>query len=115
MLNQLERYERIAVLLTAVVMAASALLLCLGFVVAPKYTDFFVGNLTWFAGSKLQDLIVGSVFIIVSFSALLFLGFIMEQHKTLFGSGFTLGLSNQLMWWSLSAIAVISSLILGGT
>lgn len=100
-------------MLVAVVIAALALFLCLSLKEDQAYSDFIVGNLTWYAGTKLQDIVVAPVFVIVFFCVLLFFSSLIKWQKRLFGIGPAAELSSQLIWWSLPSIAAISSLILG--
>lgn len=113
MFKHLEINERASSILAAAVITAFALLLCLGISSAPKYTDFIVGSLGWYAGSKLQDQIVAPVFIAVAFCSLVFFTSIAGRQKKQFGSESALALSNQLLWWSLPAIAGIARMVLG--
>lgn len=111
--RQLPPSASVAVFVSSVVLAALALILTLTLTVAPSYSDFIVGNITWNAGTKLQDLMAAPVFISAIFLSLAFFSFLLKRQERLFGSPPAIELSNQLIWWSLPAIAAISSLILG--
>lgn len=113
MFKELEVNERASAILATIAITTFALLLCLGISSAPKYTDFIVGSLSWYAGTKLQDQIVAPVFIAVVFCSLIFFTSIVRHQKKQFGSEPALALSNQLLWWSLPAIAGIARMVLG--
>lgn len=101
-------------MLAAIVVAALVLFLCLSMTENQIYSDFIVGNLTWYAGAKLQDLVAAPVFIIVLFGVLLFISSLIKWQKKRFGISQAAELSNQLIWWSLPSITAISALTLGG-
>ena len=113
MFRQLSLSALVAVFVSSIVLAALALILALKLTVAPSYSDFIVGSITWNAGTKLQDLIAAPVFISAILLSLAFFSFLLKRQERLFGSPPAIELSNQLMWWSLPAVAAISSLILG--
>lgn len=113
MFKHLEINEKASAISSTIVITAFALLLCLGISSAPKYTDFIVGSLSWYAGTKLQDQIAAPIFIAVVFCALIFFTSIARRQKKKFGSESALALSNQLLWWSLPAIAGIARMVLG--
>ncbi|MGV8894717.1 MAG: hypothetical protein ACOH2K_17625 [Burkholderiaceae bacterium] len=115
MLNQLSATEKLAVAISSCVLAALALLACLKLTLAPSYTDFIVGNITWQANTKLQDIIAAPVFIAVLFFGFLFLSLQLVKQKKQFGSDYSVNFSNQLIWWSIPPFAAIFSLILGTT
>jgi len=111
MFNQLTTTEKLAVVASSGVLGALALLACLNLKIAPSYADFIVGNVAWSAGTKMQDLIAAPVFIAVIFLSFVSLSFLLVKQKQLFGDEYSTELLNQLMWWSLPAIAAISGLI----
>jgi len=113
MFRQLSLPALVAVFVSSIVLTALALILALKLTVAPSYSDFIVGNITWNAGTKLQDLVAAPVFISAILLSLSFFSFLLKRQERLFGSKPAIELSNQLIWWSLPAIAAISSLILG--
>lgn len=115
MLNQLSSSEKLAVIVSSCVLATVALLATLKLTIAPSYADFIVGQITWQAGTKLQDLIAAPVFIAVLFFVFLFLSLQLIKQKQQFGSNYTNQLSDQLIWWSVPSFAAIFSLILGAT
>lgn len=110
--RQLSPSAWVSAFVSSVVLAALALIVALKLTVAPSYSDFIVGSITWNAGTKLQDLIAAPVFVLTVFLCIAFFSFMLKRHERLFGSHYAIGLSNQLMWWSLPAVAAISSLIL---
>ena len=111
--RQIHPSASVAVFVSSAVLAALALILTLKLTVAPSYSDFIVGYITWEAGTKLQDLIAAPVFISTIFLSLAFFSVLLKRQERLFGSHSAIELSNQLIWWSLPAVAAISSLILG--
>lgn len=113
MLNQLSTTEKLAVVVSSSILAGLALLACLNLTIAQSYSDFVVGSIAWRAETKLQDLIAAPIFIAVLFLAVSFLMFQLVKQKQQFGSAYSTKLSDQLIWWSLPAIASIFSLILG--
>lgn len=113
MLNQLSTTEKLAVVVSSSALAGLALLACLNLTIAQSYSDFVVGSIAWRAETKLQDIIAAPIFIAVLFLAVIFLTFQLVKQKQQFGSAYSIKLSDQLIWWSLPAIASISSLILG--
>lgn len=113
MFRQLSLSATAAVFVSTVVLAALALILALKLTVAPSYPDFIVGSITWNAGTKFQDLIAAPVFISAIFLSLAFFSFLLKRQERLIGSQPAIELSNQLIWWSLPVLAVISSLFLG--
>ena len=112
-INKLSLTEKLAVIVSACTLAALALLLCLKLTLTPNYADFIVGNITWQAGTKFQDLIAGPVFIAVLFCGVLFFSLQLIKQKEQFGSDYTNKLSEQLIWWSIPSFAAIFGLILG--
>lgn len=112
-LNKLSITEKLAVFVSACTLAALALLLCLKLTLAPSYADFIVGNITWQAGSKFQDLISAPVFIMVLFCGFLFFSLQVTKQKEQLGSDYTCKLADQLIWWSIPSFAAIFGLTLG--
>lgn len=115
MFHKLSISALVAVFSSSVVFSALALILALNLTVAPSYPDFIVGNITWYAGTKLQDLIAAPVFILSILLSVVFFSYLLKRHEQLFGLHPAIQLSNQLIWWSLPAIAAISSLIFNTT
>lgn len=111
--NQLSTAEKLAIAVSSCVLATLTLLFCLKLTLAPSYADFIVGNITWRADTKLQDLIAAPVFITVLFFGFLFLSHQLSKQKQQFGSDYSTKLSNQLIWWSVPSFAAILSMILG--
>ncbi len=98
----------------SVCLAAAALAIGLRMAFAPTYSDFIVGNITWGAESKFQDI----------FSPLFFLGvllasgaFLSAQIKRLKSdrthSSYGRNLAEQLLWWSIPSVVAIAALLTG--
>ena len=105
--------EKIAAGVSAIVIAAFILVLSLNLKIAPNYNDFIVGNITWQADTKIQDLIAIPIFILVLFSVFIFLSLQLDKLKKQFGIDYSIKLSNQLILWSAPCFAGICNLILG--
>lgn len=113
MLNKLSTTEKLAAAVSACVVASLALMFSLKLTLAPRYADFIVGNITWQAGTKFQDIISVPVFIFVLFFGFLYLSHQLIRQKNQFGSDYAIKLSDQLLWWSIPSFSAIFSLILG--
>lgn len=106
--------EKISIALSALALGACALALLLGLEVAVNYNDFIVGNITWYAGNKLQDLVAWPAFIVIT--ALGFWGLsqvtarLDTNHNTEASSCFT----RQLVLWTLPFYATAGYAVLGG-
>ncbi|MBW8305976.1 MAG: hypothetical protein K0M46_03790 [Thiobacillus sp.] len=113
MLNQLSTTEKLAAAASACVLAALALIASLKLKLAPSYSDFIVGNITWQAATKLQDLIAGPVFIFILFFGVLFFLHLIIKLKNQFGGGYSAKLSSQLIWWTIPFFSAIFGLMIG--
>ncbi|OAE16956.1 hypothetical protein A2T76_08405 [Pseudomonas brenneri] len=111
MFKHLEMNERVSCTLAALIFSALALVFCLDVAVAPKYADFVVGSVTWAAQTKFQDLVAVPAFLVAFVCAFLFLASTIERQKKLFGTDSALELSSQYLWWSLPAVAAITSFV----
>lgn len=98
--------ERLAAVVSAAVLATTALLLTVQIRKSPTYPDFIVGTLAWSSGSKLQDLIAAPIFIsILTISVLSILGLI-RNIRMQYGHDAASSLANHLLFWSIPAIAI---------
>lgn len=113
MLGILSIRERFSAVIASFVLAVVALFINFNLSFSPHYTDFIVGNITWGAQTKLQDLIAVPLFITVLFLGFLLLQLALVKQKHLFGNAYTNKLASQLLWWSLPSIISLSSLFLG--
>lgn len=113
MLKKLSNTEKLAAIASSCVIAVLALIGSLKLTLAPSYADFIVGNITWQASTKFQDLIAGPVFILVLFFGFLFVSHQLARQKNQFGNDYSIKYSDQLLWWSLPSFAAIFSLALG--
>ncbi|MBT9304901.1 hypothetical protein, partial [Pseudomonas sp. TAE6080] len=111
MFKHLEMNERVSCALAALIFSALALVFCLDIAVAPKYSDFVVGSVTWSAQTKFQDLIAVPAFLAAFVCVFLFLASTIERQKKKFGTDSALELSSQYLWWSLPAVAAIASFV----
>lgn len=111
--NQLSTTEKLSVAVSSCVIATLALLLCLKLKLSPSYSDFIVGNITWRADTKFQDLIAAPVCILVLFFVFLFSSHQLFKQKKQFGYDYSSELSSQLIWWSVPYFSAILSLVLG--
>src|SRR4051812_37471802 len=107
--------EKFSAALSAAVFGAAALVIFLGLNISPNYPDFIVGNLTWFAGNKFQDLVVMPAFIIASFLGFTVLSKIILTIRDNQGADVSSSLASQLIWWSIPFYAGVATLFLGGT
>jgi hypothetical protein len=82
MSNQLTNTEKLSVTVAATALAAAALALGLRMTLAPTYSDFIVGRITWQAESKFQDLFTPPLMIAVLFVGLLLLSSHMKKLKS---------------------------------
>jgi hypothetical protein len=112
MLNELSTTEKIAAITAACVVAALGLILSLKLRLAPSYSDFIVGNVTWNAATKVQDLIAGPVFIFVLIFGILFFLRLIKKLKNQGGGGLAEKLSSQLIWWAIPSFSAFFSLVL---
>lgn len=115
MFNSLSAVEKFAAAAASCVIAAVALLAALKLTIAPAYTDFIVGYITWVSDSKLQDIIAAPAFVAALVLSCLFISLQLARQKQQFGETYSASLSNQLIWWALPSFVGISSLVLGST
>ncbi|KTD63699.1 hypothetical protein Lsan_1132 [Legionella santicrucis] len=113
MLGILSIRERFSAVIASFVLAIVALFINFNLSFSPHYTDFIVGNITWGAQTKLQDLIAVPLFITVLFLGFLLLQLALAKQKHIFGNEYTNKLASQFLWWSLPSIISLSSLFLG--
>ena len=113
MRNCLSTLQKISIGISSFVFAILALLFCLSLKVAPNYSDFIVGNITWQANGKIQDLIVVPVIIFVFSVVFLLLSASLKKQKQLYGNIHAEKITEKLIFWSIPAAAAISSLFLG--
>lgn len=113
MFSQLTSIEKIAVLVASGCMAISALLASLSLAVAPTYSDFIVGNITWSASTKLQDLLAVPVFILALLFGFWFFTEQIGRIKTKWGHSTAEELVSQIFWWSVPAVATLGGSFIG--
>lgn len=113
MRNCLSTSQNISIYLSSFIFAVLALLFCLSLKVATTYPDFIVGNITWQADGKLQDLIAAPVIIFVFSAIFLLLSSILKKQKKLYGNLHADKITEKLIFWSIPAAAAIASLFLG--
>jgi len=107
MYTSLSPIERLAVVVSSGVLAALTFALCLKTSIAPNYPDFIAGAISWSATSKLQDILVGPLSIIVACIGLLFFTKRINRLKNHMGEEHSIQLSNQLLMWSVPAFVAI--------
>ncbi|MGA9918079.1 MAG: hypothetical protein WBR17_36610, partial [Paraburkholderia sp.] len=80
----------------------------------PTYSDFIVGNVTWGADTKFQDLFAPLFFIVTLLLGLAFFSAQIGKLKR-FGAQYQYAqdLSEQLLWWSIPSVVVVAGLITG--
>lgn len=113
MFSQLIFIEKIAVLVASGCMAILALLVCLSLSVTPTYSDFIVGNITWSASTKLQDLLAVPVFIIFLLFGFWFFTEQIGRVKTKWGDETAEDLVSQIFWWFVPAVATLGGSFIG--
>ncbi|WP_413658186.1 hypothetical protein [Paraburkholderia phenoliruptrix] len=114
MSNQLTNTEKLSVAVASAVLAAAALALGLRMTLAPTYSDFIVGRITWQAETKFQDLFTPPLVIAVLFIGLIVFSSQMKRLKD--GSaGWAQDLSEQLLWWSVPSVVVAAGLVTGSS
>jgi|GEM_PF-872595 len=108
--------QKVAPVLASIVLAGGALCyICTQLEIPQKYPDFVVGNTTWGAQGKLEDLIAVPVFIGVAFLSFILFSFLIRKQKQLFGQDRSNKLASQIIWWSLPAMTSIFRLISGAS
>jgi len=107
MYRSLSPIERLAVVVSSAVFAALAFVLCLEMMIAPSYPDFIVDAISWSAASKLQDILVGPLSLVVAGIGLLFFTKRIHRLKNQMGEEHSIELSNQLLLWSVPAFIAI--------
>ena len=112
-IHQLSIAEKISVAVSACVVATAAFFIGMKLKIAPSYSDFIVGNITWQAETKLQDLVAPPLFILVLFFGYLLFASLLARQSWVFGAASSTQLSNQLIWWSIPSLTAICGLILG--
>ncbi len=100
--------EVTATIIFSFAVTALALVISLKQTIPPSYVDFIVGNITWGAQTKLQDLIVGPVLIISVLLSIFVTTHWISYQKNLFGNEHTEALSLQIIWWSLPTVISIA-------
>ncbi|RKT26244.1 hypothetical protein B0G69_1982 [Paraburkholderia sp. RAU2J] len=114
--NQLTNTEKTSVVVASASLAATALALGLRLTLAPAYADFIVGNITWSANTKFQDLFAPLFFMAVLLGGLAFLS---AQIRTLTNhatqGSYARDLAEQLLWWSVPSVVVVAGLITGAS
>ncbi|WP_211472364.1 hypothetical protein [Collimonas humicola] len=115
MFKQLSTTERLALILSSSALAGLGLLVCLKLTIAPSYADFIVGNITWQAQAKFQDIIAAPVFIAILFLSVLFLSHQLKKKPQQFIASSSTPLSEQWIWWSVPFAIGICGLLLGMT
>ncbi|WP_341313012.1 hypothetical protein WN982_16570 [Paraburkholderia sp. IMGN_8] len=112
--NQLTNTEKMSVVVASASLAAAALALGLRLTLAPTYSDFIVGSVTWGANTKFQDLFAPPFFIGVLLLGLAFLAAQIRKLKNLGAQyQYAQDLSEQLLWWSIPSVVVVAGLITG--
>jgi len=107
MYASLSPIERLAVVVSSGVLVALTFVLCLKTSIAPSYPDFIVGAISWSAASKLQDILVGPLSILVACIGLLFFTKRIYRLKNRMGEEHSIQLSNQLLMWSIPVFCAI--------
>ncbi len=113
MLTRLSNLEKLATAVSSCVLAALAFVATLKLEIFSNYENFIVGRLTWDDGAKLQDLIVGPVFILVLVLSFSFFSSLLTRLKNQFGNDYSDKISNQLVGWSMPTFAALATLFLG--
>jgi len=114
MSNQLTNTEKFSVAVASAALAAAALALGLRMTLAPTYSDFIVGRITWQAQTKFQDLFAPPLMIVVLFAALILLSSQIKRLKSS-SSEWAQDLSEQLLWWSVPSVVVAAGLVTGSS
>lgn len=106
---QLSPIERFAALVASCCVAATALLLCLAVTFAPTYSDFIVGNVTWDAKTKFQDMLAVPVFIVSMLGSLYLFSRQIRRYKVKLGDEGAAALTSQMLWWAVPAIVTVGA------
>jgi len=115
MFSRLSLGEKLSAVASASVLGGLAFMATLRITRAPGYSQFIVGSTTWSSDTKFRDLASLPVGIVVFSICLILLTNLLARLKRLHGEDASEGLSQQLLWWSLPAVAAVSSLLLGAS
>jgi len=112
MFSGLSKIEKVAAFVATGIILALIINICLNLKIAPSYSDFIVGHITWNATTKFQDIILGPVVIAGSFFFLLLFSTLLYRLKNRYGNDRSEHLANQLILWSTPGFAAIIGLFL---
>lgn len=105
--------ESVIVLMVSCVISIFTSVSALQLRIAPKYSDFIVGYITWGAQTKFQDLMVFPVFIATLLLSVWALSRLIDELKIKYDKRFYEEFITQLLGWSiLPVIAIVSLLFL---
>lgn len=107
------RIEKISSFLAALIFGSFAITIVLELNFPANYNDFIVGNSTWIAGNKSQDLILWPVFILIYF--LINLSF-SKLHSNLYNNysyEISINLSNHLILWTIPFFIGTAGILFG--
>lgn len=102
--------EKISAGLAALVVGLAFFGLALNLRVPLDYSEFVVGNITWYAGNKFQDLIAWPVFIFSSFGAYICFAGLTDSMRERHGAETTARLASQFVLWTLPFFAAAAAL-----
>jgi hypothetical protein len=102
--------EKISAGLAALVVGLAFFGLALNLRVPLDYSEFVVGNITWYAGNKFQDLIAWPVFIFSSFGAYICFAGLTDSMRERHGAETSARLASQFVLWTLPFFAAAAAL-----
>ncbi len=111
--SALTTFEKSAVIVASMSLAAASLSFVLGFKLPPTYVDFVVGFPAWGAHSKSQDLLSLPTFMATLIVGSLLLRKLTVQLRARHGQALLDEFCTQLLWWSVPFGATVSGMILG--
>ncbi|MGE7962608.1 hypothetical protein ACQKPC_09555 [Pseudomonas sp. NPDC089918] len=105
--------DKLTVAIVSICVAMFFTLASLNLTLAPSYFSFIVGNITWDANSKLQDLIAAPVFIFTLLFSLWFFKTKLITIKTKTSQDEANSFVKQLLIWSIPAAMTFGSSLIG--